>query len=74
MKEGFHWQDGWFFKRVPDGNVRVRHYADGGASDEILTEFVVPPNEWASIVCSVSHDGEDGERYRRALIFHGEMN
>lgn len=74
QRDGFHWQDGLFFKRVPDGNVRIRQHAERGASDEVLSEIIIPPNEWASIVCSVSHDGEDSERYRMALRFHGEMN
>jgi hypothetical protein len=50
---GFHWRDGWWFKRLADGSVRVVH------GD---TTLVIPENEWASIVCSVSALGEAGQR------------
>jgi len=71
---GFHSHDGWFFQRIPDGKVRIRQHAQQGASNQVLAEVVMSAHEWASIVCSVSHDGEDGERWKRALQFHGELN
>jgi hypothetical protein len=60
----FHWRDGWFFKRLPDGSVRVQHRApDAGPSVDLL----IPSNEWASIVASMSAEGETAESYQDAL-------
>jgi len=62
---GFHWRDGWYFRRLEDGSVRiVSDYAD----------LTIPAAEWASIVCSVSADGETGERWHAAQDFHGRKS
>jgi len=69
---GFHWQDGWFFRRLPDGSVRVRKFQAPPTPDaELEMEAVIVPAEWASIVCSVSAGGETGERWDAAQDFHG---
>lgn len=62
MNDGFHARDGWFFKRLEYGAVEISN--DEGSI--VLTE-----NEWASVVCSVSGDGENGERWMQARKFHG---
>jgi hypothetical protein len=67
LTSGFHWRDGWYFKRLEDGAVRVMFVA----GEYVYTRLHIPPNEWASIVCSVSAGGETGERYEAALQFHG---
>ena len=73
----FHWQHGWYFSRLPDGSVEVRNHGDFDKHDpncgpgDGRTTLVIPPNEWASIVCSVSKDGETGERWDAAQDFHG---
>jgi hypothetical protein len=67
-KTGFHWRDNWFFKRMPDASVRVSH-----VTDEWFTQLVIPQNEWASIVCSVSAAGETGERWEASQDFHGRF-
>ena len=59
----YHWRDGWRFKRMEDGSVRIVHPTHAGAT--------IPPNEWASIVCAVSQQGEDNERWTAAQDFHG---
>lgn len=76
--EGFHWRDLMFWKRLDDGSVRIRLFArrDSGAvmdgdDDEPVREWIIPPSEWASIVASVSYQGETGDSYRTALGFHG---
>lgn len=61
----FHWTGSWYFMRMPDGAVRIRNTSLGGVV------AVIPANEWASIVCSVSKLGEDGERWNAAQDFHG---
>lgn len=68
----FHWKDGWFFKRVKDGSVRImRPESRDGREEYLLTDVTVKPNEWASIVCSVSAEGETGPRWEQAQDFHG---
>ena len=61
----FHWTGSWYFKRMPDGAVRIRNTSLGGIV------ALIPANEWASIVCSVSQLGETGERWNQAQDFHG---
>lgn len=67
---GFHWRDGIFFKRLPDGAVRLRRFTDFNYSPT-YEDAIIPPNEWASIVCSVSKEGETGARWNAAQDFHG---
>ena len=38
-RDGFHWQDGWYFKRLDDGSVRIRKY-DGPDQKEPTVEAV----------------------------------
>lgn len=66
-RQGFHWQGGWHFKRQDDGSVRVSRVI----GDLIESQAVIPAAEWASIVCSVSKDGETRERWIEAQEFHG---
>lgn len=82
MESGeFHWSDGITFKRMgglssdrPDlewGTVRVRFYKDGGKSDEIERELIIPPYQWLSIVTSVSFQGETGFTFQVQKAMHG---
>ena len=64
---GFHWRDGRFFKRMSDSSVCVSHVH----GESLQSQFTVPAAEWASIVCSVSAEGETGERWEAAQDFHG---
>lgn len=55
----FHHTGGWYFKRLEDGSVRIRirNSSETGAifADRVeYIDHIVPPNEWASIVASVS--------------------
>ena len=70
---GFHWKDDIFFKRLSDGSVRVRYFAQHINSNYLpqFYDWVIPPAEWASIVCSVSTHGETLERWIDAQDFHG---
>lgn len=65
--EGFHWRDGWYFKRIDGGHVRITRVSAGHEA----VQFSIPPLEWASIVASVSDKGEDRERWEQAAKFHG---
>jgi hypothetical protein len=69
LEGGFHWRNCWFFKRMSGGHVRITHAEVGSEVVQIL----IPPNEWASIVASVSAEGETSERYYEAAKFHGGM-
>jgi len=63
MDEGFHWRDGWFFKRDAAGNVIVTH--------EDL-QLIIPAAEWCSIITAVSRDGDVARNYEKAKDFHGK--
>lgn len=65
---GFHWRDGWYFDRKPDGSVEVRLEPWDGVCH---IRFTIPAPEWASIVCSVSKDGETYDRWMQSQAFHG---
>lgn len=66
----FHWRDGWFFRRLADGAVRVMRRTRPG-TQWLESDTIIPAAEWASIVCSVSAAGETAERWDRAQLFHG---
>lgn len=69
--DGFHWRDGWTFKRMDDGSVRIRgHYAANSETGGTVN-LIIPAQEWASIVCSVSKGGESDGRWDQAQDFHG---
>ena len=69
---GFHWRDGWYFRRLENGTVHVEHVAppDRGLKEPDM-QFDIPPNEWASIVAAVSAQGETGETYKASTELHG---
>lgn len=75
LSGAFHWRDNWFFKRNLDGSVNIMHKTLSHHGDEyyLSPELSVPSNEWASIVCSVSADGETSERWDAAQDFHGRI-
>lgn len=68
--KSFHWRDGWYFRRLADGSVRVMH-RDASTSEWLKTDITIPAPEWTSIVCSVSALGEDRPRWDAAQDFHG---
>lgn len=59
----FHWNDGWYFKRLDDGSVRIRKRESSQSDAPILVEAVVPPLEWCSIASHVTAKGES-QNYR----------
>ena len=69
-KKCFHWRDGWFFNRQPDGSVRIMH-RETTASEWLREDITIDALSWASIVCSVSSDGETSDRWNAAQDFHG---
>lgn len=69
----FHLKEGWFFERLSDGSVMVTKRKDAGSESPIITRMIVPPNEWASVVASVSAGGELNGRWKSALDFHSGL-
>lgn len=69
---GFHWRNDIYFKRLPDGVVRVRRFEFFNGTPH-AKDWIIPAAEWASIVCSVSADGETGARWNAAQDFHGRQ-
>ena len=62
---GFHWRDGWFFLRLPDGSVQVTPGTDAEA-------VVILPHEWVSIIAAVRGTPYVGStEYEEAKTFHG---
>ena len=58
---GFHAKDGFFFKRLDDGDVEVRWPAGTITFDK---------DTWASIVASVSAEGETAASFECASALH----
>lgn len=74
VRHGFHDRDNWHWHRMQNGGVGIRHYngpCRGDVPGGIDFAMVIPENVWASIVCSVSKEGETGERWDAARKFHG---
>lgn len=70
---GFHLQNGLIFRRLDDGRVQivVIDYQPGHTAT-VLFKTVTDPSGWASVVASVSEQGEDYNRWMQAREFHGD--
>ncbi len=72
----FHYKDGLYFERKEDGTVRVvktKNLAEMPTSEsdpDIIFQFLVDADSWASIVASVSKSGEADGRFYIAGEFH----
>jgi hypothetical protein len=66
----FHLREGFFFERQPDGSVRIV-YAPPPHNEplNVLAEITVPPNEFASVMASVSSRGETSETWTEAVEY-----
>ena len=70
MRDGFHWSDGMYFRRLQDGAVEITQTQNGGKTDGIEWQRVIPSSEWAAIVAAVSLRGEAYDTSNAALDFH----
>ena len=63
----FHLAKNIFFTRLPDGGVLMRHYPslDVGTEPDISVECTA--EEWASVVATLSREGETHETWAAAL-------
>lgn len=77
----FHANNGLYFDRREDGSVVVSHWlfglANGGRADQASVsvrdrQWTMTASEWASVVATVSKDGETRETWESALAFHGD--
>lgn len=72
--KGFHWRDGWYFKRLESGAVKVQKWREwpGLQGNRILEmQAEIPAAEWASIITEVSGDPN---QYARAEAFHAGVS
>lgn len=79
----FHSRNGLFFHATGQGNVRIIKTNDGKepvsclaanpdrVETNIVCDVTLPENEWASVVSSVSKEGETASRWNQARRFHG---
>ncbi len=78
MTTGFHAKNGWFFERVSDGDVQIKFVPQIpeeslDAATKLLGALLnvtVDADTWASIVASVSGDGEDARTFAAASLLH----
>ena len=66
----FHAKNGWFFKRLENGNVIVEKHQSADEISGLREAQVFTPHEWASIVAAVSEGGESDRRWFDAFDFH----
>lgn len=57
-----HWSDGWHFKRLDDGSVRLRDFTTNHIA-------VIPAPEWVSLIHHLGKD-QTAEAFQRATEFH----
>ena len=62
VADGFHYRDGWMFKRMECGCVRIEKYKDVTCKEPMIIDFI-DPDGWASIVASVSKGSELDYRF-----------
>ena len=65
----FHLRDGFCFRRNDDGSITIQHREYGPGAFVVDAKTTVPPNEFASVMASVSARGEDAETFREAEEF-----
>ncbi len=67
MPDGFHTHSDWFWSRRHDGAVVIQKRTVNG---NVAEEHVLSASEWASVVATVSLQGEDADTHQRALALH----
>ena len=66
----FHLREGFYFRRLENGDVNIFVTETPRHDSAILREIVIPENEWASVVASVSAKGENADTWQQARDFH----
>lgn len=69
-----HWKDGWLFKRLDDGSVRIRkafgEMTVEGETKPIEITATIPAAEWVSLIHHLGKD-QTVEAMQAAADFHG---
>lgn len=60
----FHWKNGWYFGRLPDGDVVIMNANFGGF------KLIIDKDSWPSIVAGVSKNADSAESYQEAVRLH----
>ena len=73
---GFHAGDGWFFKRLDDETPGPTDWVARGRVEirTNVSSIIFDKDTWASIVASVSKEGESGSTLKRAEALHDGYN
>lgn len=66
----FHVKDGVYFERIEDGTVHLTVFEGPFQKQAKVKDIVMSPSEWASVVASVSHNGESAHTFKGAMLFH----
>ena len=66
----FHAKKGWFFVRNENDSVTIFKRKEAKEDAPVVSYGNFTPEEWASIVASVSKTGEANGRFFQALAFH----
>lgn len=68
----FHVQDGWFFEKdIANGSVRIVKRENAQEDSPVVAEIMLDKYSWASIIASLSKEGETTEKWDEAQEFHG---
>jgi hypothetical protein len=69
--KGFHAKDGWYFERDSGTNgVIITKRGAAAFGSPVVEQIQVEADTWASIVASVSREGETARTWQEALKFH----
>lgn len=63
---GFHTHSNLFFRRLKDGSVVVEKWTQEQPFT-IQSSITLTPETWASVVASMSLEGENGKTFNEAL-------
>jgi hypothetical protein len=63
----FHSRDGFYFERQDNGAVSIVIRESGHSGALILRQVTLPSNEWASVVASMTAEGENRRSWKRAV-------
>ena len=68
----FHWKDRWHFERI-GSSVHIYHEVGGQGTDPIGhdVDIEIDSDSWASIVASVSVEGDTALTFRIVKALHG---
>lgn len=70
MREGFHAHDGWYFRRIANGNVIIEVAESAHGDAPLQVAVVLDPDTWASVVASVATEGETSSTFHAAQALH----